>query len=124
MSVLGLGTDVVEIPRFRVVLARRPAIERRLFTAGERGLAGERADGVPALAVRFAAKEAVMKALGVGLGALDFAEVEVTPAHDGPPAVVLTGRAANLAAARGVVSWICSLSHGREVAVATVLALG
>ena len=62
---IGVGLDVVDIERFREVLARRPAMHQRLFTDGERALAAGRTDPVPALAVRFAAKEAVMKALGV-----------------------------------------------------------
>ncbi|MFZ4585676.1 MAG: holo-ACP synthase [Acidimicrobiia bacterium] len=124
MNPHGLGTDVVEIPRFRAVLERRPAIVGRLFTESEQALAGERSDGVPALAVRFAAKESVMKALGVGIGAIRFTDIEITRALDGPPMVALHGAAAELAAARGVTGWMCSLSHGDDVAVATVLALG
>lgn len=124
MNVLGLGTDVVEIPRFRSVLARTPRLTNRLFTESERALAAERSDGVPTLAARFAVKEAAMKAMGVGIGAVAFAEIEVTPAADGPPRVIVHGRAAQRAHDLGVEQWWCSLSHAETVAVATVLAVG
>ncbi|MGH9267943.1 MAG: holo-ACP synthase, partial [Acidimicrobiales bacterium] len=64
-----LGTDVVDIERFRRVLARRPNLSARLFTAGEQAAVAGRNQPAGGLAARFAAKEATMKALGVGLGA-------------------------------------------------------
>ena len=68
-ALLGVGIDAVDIPRFADLLERRPALAARLFTAGERSYAAGLAKPAPSLAARFAAKEAVMKALGVGLGA-------------------------------------------------------
>lgn len=124
VNIVGLGTDVVEIPRFRTVLARTPRLAQRVFTESERALAAERSDGVPTLAARFAVKEAVMKALGVGIGEVAFADIEVTPATDGPPQVLVSGRAAARAHRLGVRTWWCSLSHADTVAVATVLAVG
>ena len=73
----------------------------RLFTDGELAVAAGRTDPIPALAVRFAAKEAVMKALGVGLGAFSFHEVEVVRLESGAPELRVTGAAAALAAGAG-----------------------
>jgi holo-[acyl-carrier protein] synthase len=122
--VLGLGTDLVEIPRFRAVLDRRPGVLDRVFDARERASLADRRDPVPGLAARFAAKEAVMKALGVGIGAFALAEVEVARAAGGTPTLRLHGRAAALAAAQGVRGWRLSLSHTDTTAMAVALALG
>jgi len=123
-EVLGLGTDLVEIPRFRAVLDRRPRLADRVFDERERAALAGRRDPVPGLAARFAAKEAVMKALGVGLGAFALAEVEVSRREGGEPVVELHGRAAALAERRGVREWRLSLSHTGTTAMAVVLALG
>jgi holo-[acyl-carrier protein] synthase len=122
-AALGLGLDLVDIPRFAAVLARRPAMWERLFTAGERAYAESLADPVPSLAARFAAKEAVMKAMGVGLGAFAFGEVEVQRQPSGEPRLVLTGRAAELAVERAVRQWLVSLTHTSTAAAAVVVAL-
>jgi holo-[acyl-carrier protein] synthase len=120
---IGIGIDAVDIPRFRELLARRPAIAQRLFTAGERALAATRADPAPALAARFAAKEATMKALGVGLGAFRFRDVDVVRLEGGRPALVLRGAAADLADQRGVGGWMISLTHSKLMAGAVVAAV-
>jgi holo-[acyl-carrier protein] synthase len=109
--------------RFGAVLSRRPSASRRLFTDGERAYAATLANPVPSLAARFAAKEAVMKALGVGLGAFPFAEVEIERQPSGEPTLVLAGRAAQLAAERDVRSWLVSLTHTGTAAAAVVIAL-
>ncbi len=119
---IGLGTDVVDVDRFRTVLERTPALRERLFTAGERAVADARRDPVPALAVRFAAKEAVMKVLGVGLGAIDWHDVEVVRERSGRPRLEVTGRAAALAAEAGITTWHLSLSHSDLVAQAVAAA--
>ena len=120
---LGVGLDLVDVARFATVLARRPSLADRLFTPAERAYAGTLANPVPSLAARFAAKEAVMKALGVGLGAFAFAEVEVRREPGGEPHLVLCGRAAQLASERSVTSWLVSLTHTSTAAAAVVLAL-
>jgi holo-[acyl-carrier protein] synthase len=120
---LGLGIDLVDVPRFAAVLARRPAIRDRLFTPAELSYASTLANPVPSLAVRFAAKEAVMKALGVGLGAFAFDEVEVRRRESGQPVLALSGRALALASARGVGTWLVSLTHTESSAGAVVMAL-
>ena len=122
--VAGIGVDAVEMDRFRRVLARRPTLADRLFTAGERAYAGAAVDPVPRLSTRFAAKEAVMKSLGVGLGAFRFSEVEVVRVDLGAPVLVLHGSAAVRARAAGVVGWHLSLTHTDRVAMALVVAEG
>ncbi|MGA1438711.1 MAG: holo-ACP synthase, partial [Ilumatobacteraceae bacterium] len=69
---IGIGVDVVEIDRFRTSLRRTPSMRERLFTETELAYVAPQIDPVPSLAVRFAAREAVMKALGLGLGAFGF----------------------------------------------------
>jgi holo-[acyl-carrier protein] synthase len=119
---IGVGVDVVEIERFRTVLARTPNVRERLFTPGELEYAARKADPVPTLAARFAAREAVMKSLGLGLGAFGFHEAWVEVEESGAPRLRLTGRAWELAVDRGVVRWHLSLSHDSPVAVAVVVA--
>jgi holo-[acyl-carrier protein] synthase len=120
--VIGLGTDVVDLERFRTALERTPNLVPRLFTEGERALASSRRDPIPALAARFAAKEAVMKVLGVGLGAIDWHDVEVVREESGQPRLRITGRAAARADAAGVTGWHLSLSHSDLVAIAVAAA--
>jgi holo-[acyl-carrier protein] synthase len=121
-GVRGIGVDAVDIARFRRLLARRPAIVGRIFTESERAYAQAARDPATRLAGRFAAKEAVWKALGVGIGAVGFHEVEVRREVGGRPALALSGRAASLAASRGVSRWHLSLSHTDAVAIAAAVA--
>ena len=118
----GIGIDAVDIERFRTSLARTPSMRERLFTAEELAYVAPKADPVPSLAARFAAREAVMKAMGLGLGAFGFHEVWVTLAESGAPSLRITGRAAELAADRGITSWHLSLTHTDLVAIAYVVA--
>jgi holo-[acyl-carrier protein] synthase len=126
-SVVGVGVDAVDVARFRRVLARRPGFAARFFTPTERADAGRAADPSESLAARFAAKEAVMKALGTGLGGFALTDVEVRrSAADGPsrgaPRLVLHGSAADLAVRRGIGPFHLSLTHTTEVAIAFVVA--
>ena len=123
-GVAGIGVDAVDVVRFRRVIERRPGIVHRLFTETERAYAERSRDPGPRLAVRFAAKEAVLKALGVGVGAAGFRDVEVTRAENGAPGLALSGRAAALSVGRGVRTWHVSLTHTDTIAVATVVAEG
>jgi holo-[acyl-carrier protein] synthase len=119
---VGVGIDTVDVPRFREMIERRPGMLEKLFTEGEREYGLKHRDPAPSLAVRFAAKEATMKALGVGLGAFGFHDVEVVSLESGAPELKVTGAAKELADKAGVVSWKISLSHTCSVANAVVIA--
>ena len=121
---VGVGIDVVDIERFRRVLRRRPALGDRLFSEGERADADAMGDPVPCLAARFAAKEAVMKALGTGLWAFPLHDVAVVATTAGGATLRLGPRAAELAEQLGVTGWHLSLTVGAPVAMAVVLAEG
>ncbi len=123
-GVLGVGIDAVDLDRFAHALDRRPRIAGRLFTEAERDYASAAARPVRRLATRFAAKEAAMKALGVGLGTVRFVEIEVVRSGTGPPSLVLRGRALRTAETTGVRRWHLSLSHTDRVAVAVAVAVG
>ncbi|MGA8681219.1 MAG: holo-ACP synthase [Acidimicrobiales bacterium] len=120
--VIGVGIDAVDIDRFRLLLARRPRMAERLFSGAERAFAGSRSDPVPSLAARFAAKEAVMKALSTGLGGVDFADIEVLASPEGAPRLSVSGRASQRAGLLGVTRWHVSLSHTATLATAVVVA--
>jgi holo-[acyl-carrier protein] synthase len=120
---IGIGIDVVDIERFRRILERTPGVAERLFSDGEREYAGRQRDPTTRLAARFAAKEATMKALGVGIGAFAFRDVEIVRLPSSAPTLQLDGRAAALAAELSVMSWRVSMTHGELVAEAVVVAL-
>jgi holo-[acyl-carrier protein] synthase len=124
VSIVGLGTDLVEVGRFRLAMERTTSLAARLFSPDERQYASAQHDPVKSLAARFAAKEAVMKALGVGLGDFDFHDVEVVRHESGAPLLEVRGRAHQLAHERGVTSWQVSLSHTESTAMAVVIAVG
>jgi holo-[acyl-carrier protein] synthase len=111
------GIDLIEIERSERALERRPGLAERLFTASERDYAAARRRPGRHLAARFAAKEAVIKALGVARAPV---EIEVV-SGPGAPRIRLHGRAA--AEARGRrLDLTVSLTHSREIAAAVVIA--
>lgn len=119
---IGIGVDVVEIERFRRSLERTPTMRDRLFTPIELAYVAPKLDPVPSLAARFAAREAVMKSLGLGLGAFGFHDVWVERAESGAPSLAFAGKALDLAHEAGVQHWHLSLTHSELVAVAYVVA--
>ena len=123
-EVVGLGVDLVDIDRIRGVIERQRRFVDRTYTEAEAAYCAARKVPWERYAARFGAKEAVMKAMGVGLGAVDLVEIEVVRAESGQPSIRLTGRAAALAAERGIIGWHLSLSHARDLAQATAIALG
>ena len=120
---IGIGTDLVELDRFRRTLHRTPSIVGRLFTDDERAYAELRRDPTERLAARFAAKEAVLKAMGAGIGECRFRDIEVVRAESGAPSVRLHGGAVDLAAEKGVGSWLLTLTHTESLAQAIAVAL-
>jgi holo-[acyl-carrier protein] synthase len=112
----GVGIDLLEIDRLERALERHPRLAARVFTAAEREYAAARARPARHLAARFAAKEAVVKALGLS-GGLGLGEIEVVAGE--PPTVRLSGRAAEAAVGREVE---ISLTHSRDFAAAVALA--
>lgn len=119
---LGIGIDAVEIERFRRALQRTPGLRTRVFTEHELSGVGAKSDPAASLAARFAVREATMKVLGVGLGAFDLHDVSIERQGSGEPRLVVKGRAAELAKAKGIATWHVSLSHTSQVAVAVVAA--
>lgn len=124
-GVLGVGTDLVEVARVRAALGRQPGLRERLFTEEEWAYAQRHRDPMPHLAARFAAKEAVMKALGVGWGRhAAWHEIEVVRERGGPPRIELSGSAAATARRLGIVRLSLSLTHAANLAMAFVVAEG
>jgi holo-[acyl-carrier protein] synthase len=111
----GVGIDLLEIDRLERALERYPRLAERLFTRAERDYAEARARPGRHLAARFAAKEAVVKALGLR-GAFGLGQIEVVAGE--PPGVKLSGRAADAAAGRRVE---VSLTHSRDFAAAVAI---
>ncbi len=124
---LSAGVDIIELDRIHGALQRYgERFLARVFTPEEIARYGDR---LPELAARFAAKEAVSKALGVGINhmsahGIGWREVEVLPDPLGKPVLSLSGRAQELAAEQGLREWAISLSHSRDYAVAFVVASG
>jgi len=113
--IVGIGIDVVEIVRLARALERTPGLAGRLFTDGERDRPAS------SLAARFAAKEAVAKALGAP-GGLRWRDAEVVQLESGRPRLRLHGGVAEEAVAQGIRTWHLSLSHDGGVATAVVVA--
>ena len=119
MATRGVGVDLVDVERFALALSRHPALAERLFTDDERRDAAQRPER---LAARFAAKEAVLKSLRVGVGAAPWRSIEVRRDVNGAPVLRLHAAAAELATRRGVVRWNLSMTHTRLSAAAVVVA--
>ena len=122
--IVGVGVDAIEIDRIRTALTRTPSLSERLFTDGERASCTSRCGRLRfgGLAGRFAAKEAVAKALGTGIRGFVFRDIEIANDELGKPVVRLHGRAAEVAGALGVASVHLSLTHTDELAMAHAVA--
>ena len=123
--IIAVGFVLIEIERIAKALQRENFCTR-IYTAAELSYAGSKKNQRKAasLAAVFAAKEAVAKALGVGLGQIGWREIEVRHDELGKPFVALSGRARALAEERGVKNIHLSLSHSREYALAMVILEG
>ena len=115
--IVGVGIDVVEVARFKQALDRTQGLADRLFCEAERDLP------MRSLAARFAAKEALAKALGAPSG-LSWTDAEVVTGPDGRPELKVSGTVADAAVRRGVRRWHVSLSHDGALATAVVIAEG
>ena len=114
------GVDLLEVSRLEAALERQgERFLARVYTPAELDLF---AGSPPSLAARFAAKEAVAKALGTGLGLIDWTDIEILRAPSGEPLLTLHGKALALAQELGLKTWSISLSHTREHAIALVVA--
>lgn len=121
---VGLGVDIVEIERMRRILARTPSFARKVFSEAERAYCDAKANPEVHYATRFAAKEAVVKALGTGFSeGIGVRDIEVRRTTKGRPYVVLTGRAREVARDQGVREMPLSLSFTHTEAVACAMAI-
>jgi holo-[acyl-carrier protein] synthase len=121
--ITGLGVDIVEIDRMRAALERQPKLKERLFSEEERAYCDKRSRPEVHYALRFAAKEAVLKALGTGFSGMRFCDVEVSRETSGRPVPRLKGRAAERAAELGIIEMHLSLSFTHTTAVASAVAI-
>lgn len=127
-SILGIkavrvGVDLVEISRIAAAL-ERPTFATRCFTEAERNYCEMAANSAERYAVRFSAKEAVLKALGLGLGGVAWHDIEVVRLASGEPQLRLTGRGALLAESLGIGQWLITMTHSKSAAHALVVGLG
>jgi holo-[acyl-carrier protein] synthase len=119
---LRTGIDLIDIARVETLIERYgPRFLTRVFTPGELSDCQESA---ASLAARFAAKEAVSKALGTGIGPVSWHEIEILRGSERAPVLHLHGAAAHLAASLGLSEWSVSLSHTQTQAVAVAVAIG
>lgn len=119
----GAGVDLISIQRIDRVYRRHPhRFVHKVFTARERESIFKRACPAAAMAARFAAKEAVLKAIGCGIGPAGLAEVEVLSFPGGPPEVRLHGKAGIQAEQRGITGVVISLTHDPPFACAIAVA--
>lgn len=127
MAVLGIGIDLVPIPRMRRIMERwQERFLSRVFTPDEMAYCRRRKDPAPHFAARFAAKEAGLKALGTGLRlGVSWRELEVRRERGGPPMLVLHGRSRQLARARrGADRMLLALTHDGDYAIAQAMLVG
>lgn len=125
MEVIAHGVDVVDIERIATLLAAHgDRFRHRVYTAAEQALAeASGARRAERYAVRFAAKEAALKALGTGLrGGITWTDIEVVASWAGRPELIVRGEALATASRLGIERWLVSLSHSGGIAVASVLA--
>ena len=121
---VSIGSDIVEVARVERLITRYERAERRLFTEAEIDYCRARRNWHEHMAARFAAKEAVLKALGTGLGpGMRWTDVEVVNEENGRPVVRLSGEVAAFAGREGVDQLELSLSHTSELALAQALAV-
>lgn len=121
-TIKGCGVDIIEVERIAKALAR-PQFQQRIYTTREQEILRSR--HVQSWAARFAAKEAVMKAIGCGWQyGVRFTDIEILPEPSGKPAVILSGQAQIIAAQMHISKVLVSMSHNRSVAIAYAVCVG
>lgn len=123
MEILGLGVDICEIARMERALARHPTLRQRVFTPEEIAYCDSKARPAESFAGRFAAREAVIKALG-GYRGKRWQDISVTRAPSGAPAIRLEGNAKTRADALGIDQVLVTFTHEKTNAVAFAVAVG
>jgi len=125
MMIYGIGIDVVEVDRIETAIARQgQAFLDRLFTEREKEYCRKQKRPEMHYAARFAAKEAVSKALGTGIGGkAGWLEMEVMRGDSGAPTILFHGKAADFIAAEGIAMVQVSLTHARDYAAANAVAI-
>jgi holo-[acyl-carrier protein] synthase len=122
MPGLRTGVDLIEIDRFTAAFGRyKQRLLQRLFTSIE---LAENGENMASLAARFAAKEAVAKAFGTGIGAIAWHDIEICRGASGEPILHLYGAAKRMAEQHHLHTWSLSLSHTQNLAIAFVVAIG
>jgi holo-[acyl-carrier protein] synthase len=123
VDIRGLGVDICEIGRMERALARHPSLAQRVFTLEERAYCDSKARPAESYAARFAAREAVIKALG-GYRGKRWQDISVSRQPSGAPGIVLAGNAKERASALGVERVLITFTHERTSAVAFCVAVG
>ena len=119
--IFGIGTDMVEISRIQKAIEKNPRFLQKVYTEKEIAYCQRKRNPWQSFAARFAAKEAVSKAMGTGLGKIGLTDIEVLNQSSGQPQVILHGAAQVFAAERGFVRVHISLSHSEAYAIATAI---
>lgn len=116
--IIGIGTDIIEINRIREAIAKNTKFIDKLFSKNEQQYLISRNMRAEFVAGRFAAKEAVAKALGTGFSGFEFKDIEIDRTAAGKPIVVLKGKAKQIAQKHGDYKVHLSISHGTDNAIA------
>lgn len=124
MAIIGIGIDLVEISRIESAYKRYPQFVTRIFTDNEQEICLAPMVSFSHLAGRFAAKEAVSKALRTGIGKVGWRDIEILKSKAGAPEVILHNEAKQKAEALGVKSIHCTISHEKNMATAMIILEG
>ncbi len=123
MNPWGIGIDIIEIGRIRDAYGRCPRILDRLFTGPELRDYRDRGSRTETLAGKFAAKEAIVKAMGTGLRGFAWIDIEILPDEFGKPVCKLYGKAAEKSEGMKISGFLISIAHNKTIAIANAVAV-